>query len=342
MQNENQIPANRIRQILLLLLLIALGLLMFYQMTFMLSAFLGAVTLFMLLRRLCFKLVYERKWKKWIAVSSLMLSSFIAIVIPFAWVTYILINKISPIISAPQDIIADIQKVEDYLHQRFGIDILSEKYIEKVTAKLSEVILPIISSTAGILMNIVIAYFLLWFLLYNAAEIDRWLLKNLPFKKENRTRILVEVKSSVMSNAIGLPILAAIQGLLAAIGYAIFGIQEYVVWGMITGICSFIPFVGTMAAWVPLALLSFANGDMGNAWGQVIWGLVVIGMSDNIVRMFLQKQIGDAHPIVTVFGVIIGLNLFGFLGLIFGPLLISLFLLLVRIYIDEFGENESA
>ena len=61
---------------------------------------------------------------------------------------------------------------------------------------------------------------------------------------------------------------------------------------------------------------------------------------DNLFRFWLQKKIGDTHPLITIFGVIIGLNLFGFIGLIFGPILLSLFLLLIQIYQHEFGNHE--
>jgi predicted PurR-regulated permease PerM len=91
-----------------------------------------------------------------------------------------------------------------------------------------------------------------------------------------------------------------------------------------------------MAAWVPLTILTFANGDTTNGYWMAFWGLIVIGGSDNVFRFVLQKYMADIHPLITVFGVIIGLNMFGFLGLIFGPLLISLFILLGRIYYDEF------
>jgi predicted PurR-regulated permease PerM len=140
----------------------------------------------------------------------------------------------------------------------------------------------------------------------------------------------------VLSNTIGIPVLGAIQGIVAMIGYFMFGVENAVVWGVVTGIASVIPFVGTMAAWVPLTILTFANGDTTNGYWLAFWGLVVIGGSDNVFRFILQKYIADIHPLVTVFGVIVGLNLFGFLGLIFGPLLFSLFVVLVRIYYDEF------
>lgn len=233
------------------------------------------------------------------------------------------------------------KKIQVYVNDRLGMDILTEKNIEKITTKITEIVPPLLSSTASALMNIAIAYFLLWFLLIHAGEIERWLLKHLPFKPENRNVVLSEVKDSVMSNAIGLPIMGAIQGILAGIGFWIFGVADPLIWGIATGICSFIPFVGTMAAWMPLALLTFAAGDIVNGIGQTLWGFIVIGLSDNFVRMLLLKKIGNTHPLITLFGVIIGLNLFGFLGLIFGPLLISLFMLLIKIYIREFAHEAS-
>lgn len=336
MDFNTQIPANKIRQVLFLVSIITIGVLLFLQMTFMLSSFLGAITLFMILRKPMYRLVYEKGWKKWIAATFLMLASFLIIVIPFAWVGYILADRISPLFSNPQIITDVAHKIQLYINTRFGMDILSAQNLQKATTTITQIVPPLISSTANAFMNIVIAYFLLWFLLMNAGEIERWLMKKLPFKPENRGIILSEVKQSVISNAIGLPIMGVIQGVLAGLGFWIFNVQDPIIWGIVTGICSFIPFVGTMAAWVPIAILTFANGDINNGIGQSIWGLVVIGMSDNVIRMILQKQLGNAHPLLTVFGVIVGLNMFGFLGLIFGPLLISLFLLLVKIYVKEF------
>lgn len=339
MDFNTQIPANKMRQVLFILSIISMGLLLFLQMTFMLGAFLGSVALYMILRKPMYKLVYERRWKKWAAASLLMIISFIVIVLPFAWIGYMLVDKITPLINHPQTITATADKIQKYLDQRFGMDILSQLNVSKITSTISSIALPIISSTANALMNIIIAYFLLWFLLTNASQVELWLQRNLPFKPENRQKVIGEIKESIMSNAIGLPILGAIQGALAMLGYWIFGAPDPVLWGIVTGICSFIPFVGTMAAWVPIAILTLAGGDVNNGIAQIFWGLIVIGMSDNVFRMLIQKKLGDIHPLITVFGVIVGLNLFGFLGLIFGPLLISLFLLLVKIYVNEFIDS---
>ncbi len=86
----------------------------------------------------------------------------------------------------------------------------------------------------------------------------------------------------------------------------------------------------------PLAIIFFASDQSGQGIAMLIFGFGIIGIVDNVLRFTLLKRLGDVHPHTTVFGVIIGLKLFGFIGLIFGPLLNSLFILLLKIYSSEF------
>ncbi len=80
-----------------------------------------------------------------------------------------------------------------------------------------------------------------------------------------------------------------------------------------------------------------------NAKGVImlVWGFGVISTLDSVFRFWLEKKIGNVHPLITAFGVILGIDLFGFIGLVFGPILISLFLLMTRIYLNEFGLEKS-
>ncbi len=71
-----------------------------------------------------------------------------------------------------------------------------------------------------------------------------------------------------------------------------------------------------------------------------IYGLVIVGSTDNIIRLYVLKRLDNVHPLITLIGVIVGVPLFGFIGLIFGPLLISLFLIVLRIYRKEYGKEE--
>jgi predicted PurR-regulated permease PerM len=97
--------------------------------------------------------------------------------------------------------------------------------------------------------------------------------------------------------------------------------------------------IGTMLIWVPLVLYTFAIGNTWQATGLLIYCIVVVGQIDYISRVTLLRRIGDVHPVTTILGVIVGLGLFGFMGLIFGPLLISYLVLLFKIYMNEFIED---
>jgi predicted PurR-regulated permease PerM len=94
--------------------------------------------------------------------------------------------------------------------------------------------------------------------------------------------------------------------------------------------------VGAALAYLPLSIIFFAKDQSWQGVAMLIYGFGIIGTVDNVLRFTLLRKIGNVHPLTTVFGVIIGLKIFGFIGLIFGPLLISLFMLLLKIYSSEF------
>jgi predicted PurR-regulated permease PerM len=140
----------------------------------------------------------------------------------------------------------------------------------------------------------------------------------------------------VVSNTIGIPLIAFLQGVVGLIGYLIIGINEPFLWFAATCITAMMPVVGAALVYVPLTVMLFAKGETGRGIAMAIWGFGFIGLVDNLFRFIINKKIGDIHPLITIFGVLAGLQLFGFIGIIFGPLLISMFILLLRIYGNEF------
>ena len=83
-----------------------------------------------------------------------------------------------------------------------------------------------------------------------------------------------------------------------------------------------------------------AEGNVGPGLGLAAYCIIVVGLTDNLLRFTLLKKLENIHPLNTVFGIIMGINLFGFMGLIFGPILISITILLIQVYRDEFGEDD--
>ncbi len=338
---NSQIPEIRIHprvitQLIILAIIILLFMILFNQLKFMLTAFLGAVALYMMLRRPLFYLIYVKNWNVILISVLLMIASAVLIIYPLVWAGNVLISQLKPMLADTERMSRTIVTIDDYLRQNFGLRIITSENLNKIPTFVAQKFPTLIGATVSILLNLVLMYFLLWFMLVRNGQMERWVRDNLPMSHFNTSRLIGEINGMVMSNTVGIPLLAIIQGILATIGYMIFDVDKPIMWGVLTAIASVIPFIGTMAAWVPLVVFKFAEGDTTNAYWLVFWGLIVVGMSDNVIRLYTQKFIGDVHPIITVLGVIIGLNMFGFLGLIFGPLLLSGFILLVTIYYDEY------
>jgi predicted PurR-regulated permease PerM len=105
-----------------------------------------------------------------------------------------------------------------------------------------------------------------------------------------------------------------------------------VFWGLIGAFISFLPVVGAPTLSIPASIYLFANGHAFKGVAILIYGLLIIGNIDNVLRMIINKRVANTHPIITIIGIFMGIPIFGILGLVFGPLLLSYFLLLLEIY----------
>jgi predicted PurR-regulated permease PerM len=332
-----QIHPNKIRQVLFLTIIILLGVLVTKELYFALAGILGAITLYVVLRIPLYKLLFKYKWKKWQAILLLMLGTFLLIMLPIIWLGSLGFQKISPIVQNPTPLYEAFEKMHTYLLNNYSLDILNKEYIAKLNAQLLPFVKNLLGSTLTSFGTLFLSFLFLFFMLSESIAIEKWLLNYMPFKSKNVNKIIADSRNIVFSNAIGIPIVAILQGVVGFIGYWIFGAPQFVLMGLLTAICSVIPVVGSMIIFIPLMIYKLAEGDTYQGIAIGIWGLVVVGSVDNIARFMLQKKLANVHPLNTIFGVIVGVNLFGFWGIVFGPLLLSLLFLLIKIYIDEFG-----
>ncbi len=329
---------DRLKQAIFLAALFLLGGLLFWLLKGFLSALLGAVVFYILLRNPLTFLTEKakRKWNKTLAVSVLMLLSFLLMVMPVLLVSVMLSGKVSYLITHYSDILHVVEEFSNKFSERFGIDVLSADTVDKLAGVAADILPGFVSATAGIVADIFVLYFILYFMLSNAKEFEKYVRENLPFNDENDALLLRELKSQTISNTIGIVVLAVLQAITAYLGYLVFGVKEPFFWAVITGIMSVLPVVGTTVVWVPLSIFLYASGAHWQGIGLGVFGAAVITNVDNVFRFVVQKKLGDIHPLITFFGVIIGLDIFGFVGLIFGPLLISYFILLLKIYRNEY------
>lgn len=338
---NTQIHPNKIRQLFLLSVIILLFILISQELYSMLGAFLGAITLYVLLRNMMIKLVVSYNMKKWLASLSLIIISLIIIVLPSIWIVSSSIKKVQPLLNNPTLLNESFEKIHIYLLQKFNIDILNQENITKINAIVFGNAKKLLGGTMSSIGNVFIMFFVLYFMLVQTFEIENWLRKNVPFKNSNVTKIIEESRNLIFSNAVGVPVVAVLQGITGLLGYWIFGVNDFVFLGLLTAICSMVPVVGAMIIWIPIVLFQLSIGNTWQGIAIALWCLLLVGSIDNIARFALQKKLANVHPLITIFGVMIGINIFGFIGIIFGPILFSIFFLLVKIYIDEFGTSNT-
>jgi len=330
------IAPKTIRQLFVLLIILFFGILIFIELTPYFSGVLGAVTIYVLLRKWMVKLL-EKGWNADLAAIFLMSLSFICILVPVSGIVAMLSNKVGEAVQNSEEVVGVVQNQINKIENDYGIDLSSNINTSEVSGWLSENLESFAGGTFNIFIAIGLMYFMLYYMLTNRKQLRESLYEYIPISKPNLKIIGEEIQHMVRSNAIGIPLVAIAQGLIALVGFLIFGIEDPFFWFIITSIGSMIPFIGTSLGILPVFLLALSNGNTIGAWGILIYGATVVSATDNIIRLYVLKKLDNVHPLITLIGVIVGVPLFGFIGLIFGPLLISLFLIIVRIYKKEFG-----
>lgn len=321
-------------------LLLILGGLLFVQAMPFLNGTLGAITLYILLRRT--NIYLANRLSPGLAPWILTIAVAVFVVLPFSaaiWYIIELINNLDFDINVVIKRFADTIK---YLESTTKLDLVSEKSIAFATAKVTAFMNSLVAGINDAAINLFTALLILFFLLAGGIRMERGIARCLPFNDRNKTIVINKVSTIVKSNAIGIPLLAMIQGTVAAVGYYICGVNNPIEFGVLTGFASMIPIVGSMLVWIPLAIVQYFEQGMLPAIYISLYGIVVISQSDNVLRMIVQKRMADTHPLVTIFGVIAGLPLFGFMGLIFGPLLVAMFLLFLEMFIKQYITCEYA
>lgn len=335
------IPQPIIRQIFILLIIIIIGGLIFWELLPYLSGVLGAITIYVLMRGWMVKLV-RRGWNRNLAAATLCILSFITILLPVSGVLLLLGNKIGHAVKNSERVASAFKEQIGVWESRLGFDLASQIDVGAISNWLSKNLQNIAGSTFDVFIAIGLMYFILFYLFTDRSLAKDSVGSYIPVNKTNLNVIGNQVKGMVRSNALGIPLVAVAQGIVALIGFLIFGVQDPFFWFVIVTIGSMIPFVGTLLGIIPVFILELSTGNTFTAWGILIYGLVVVGSTDNIIRLYVLKKLDNVHPLITLVGVIVGVPLFGFIGLIFGPLLISLFLVLLSIYRKEYPEKQSS
>jgi len=194
----------------------------------------------------------------------------------------------------------------------------------------------LVGTATRLALNLSIAFFGLYYLLLRPGHTWEAVRPYIPFSALNADKLQQRFNDVTISTLIGTGLTAAVQGLLVAIGFALTGLPNAVFWGVFTVVVAILPVVGAGLVWGPGVLALVLDGRYGAAVALAIWGVLAVGGVDYVIRPMVFRRWAQIHPIVTLVGAVAGVPYFGILGLLIGPLALSYFFELIRMYREEY------
>jgi predicted PurR-regulated permease PerM len=200
--------------------------------------------------------------------------------------------------------------------------------------------LSVVGTATRVGIQLTISFFGLFYLLLAPDGAWRAVRPFIPFSSASAEILRERFRDVTFSTLIGTGLTASVQGLLVGVAFWAAGLANAVFWGVVTIIVAILPVVGSGLIWGPGALALALAGRYGWAIALTVWGIVVVGNVDNIIRPFVFRRWARIHPFITVIGAFAGIAWFGLLGLLIGPLAISYFFELIRMYKAEYLKEE--
>ncbi len=189
-----------------------------------------------------------------------------------------------------------------------------------------------------LILHLIVFVMAMFYFIRDGEKIVHYIRSLLPLSEKHRLRLFGKIHDLMHSIIFGVFGAALVQGILVGLGFALVGIENAIFWAAVAAILSPIPYVGTSVVWIPAVIYFFVQDMMGPGVFLLIWGLVVVATSDNIVKPFLIGSTASLHPLAVLLIMLGGAFTFGFMGLIFGPFILTLTLAFLDIYQLEYAK----
>lgn len=233
----------------------------------------------------------------------------------------------------------------DQLASKISSDVEIQTYVKDLVTKMS---LSVAKGTSDFIftlprkiLSLFVMLFTMFYLLKEGAELVVNVGKHIPLKESHQANIAKRINSVLYASIFGIVVIAFVQGVLGAIGFWIFDMRSPILWGSVMVVLAMLPLIGTYIVWLPAALYKIYIGDTFNGIGLLLYGTLIVSTIDNIIRPKIVSERGRIHPVFVLLGVLGGLEVFGLLGLILGPIILSVFVVLVEIYVLEKQEAKA-
>lgn len=328
------------QRVLLITSLIIIAGFILFGLSGYISAFLGAGILYVVFRPWFTALAIKRNWNRSLVTSLLIIFSVVVIILPFLTLSLLLIDRIQYYSQHTEDILNLVKKAEELT----GYKITSQQNIQAILRQGGSYASKLLPSLAGGALDFIVILglmlFTMYFMFVQQESFQKGLQKYLPFKRDTQKELGESLKNNVNANVLGQALVSLVQGVLTGVTLWIFGVPDSLFWGTVAFFMAFIPVLGTPLVWGPAGLIQLSQGNTGQGAGILIVGVIVIINIDNLLRIMLAKRMGDIHPLVTLAGIVLGVPIFGILGLVVGPLLLSYFIVLIKVFERENKKQE--
>jgi predicted PurR-regulated permease PerM len=327
---------NKIASSILLGVLIVLAFLLIKPL--LLAIFLGMVLAFVL-SPLYKKLLLLIKYKN---LSSLIITLLLIllIVIPLWFITPLLLNQSLEIYTASQELDL-VTPIKNIFPTFFATETISNEMTNVVYSFISKITNSTVNAFANILLNfptlalqLIVTLFVFFFTLRDGTKLTGYLQSILPFPKNVEKKLFKSTTEITYSVLYGQVVIGILQGILAGVGFFIFGVNNALFLTLLAAVAGIFPIIGTAIIWVPVAIFTLIGGNVGAFVGIAAFGILSSIMENTVKPAFVAKRT-NVNPAIILLGMIGGLMLFGILGIILGPLLLSYLLIVLDVYRDK-------
>ncbi|MBT4174632.1 AI-2E family transporter [archaeon] len=236
----------------------------------------------------------------------------------------------------------DFQTAKDLLIDKLNIN-LSPEVEESLNDLIRNAVLSIIDLTSEFLLslpqmfiNFFIMVFVFFFSFKDGEKIVKYFRESLPIDEGHKKAVIKKIQTTISSLVYGEIAISLIEGVVAAIGFYLIGVNSPIFFGLIVAIFALLPLIGPTIVYVPLAIYQFMQGEILTGIILLAFGFFVLTLLlDLIVKPKLLGMKGHIHPIIILLGVLGGLSVFGLPGLIIGPVILVLFILIIEIFFEK-------
>ena len=265
---------------------------------------------------------------RWIAASIMLVIVAVAMVAPLAYVGWAIFQESSALQGNFEDVDGYRQQAVDVLVD-FGVSpVRAEDVVNGVIGalvdRLQGAATDALASAPLVVIGLVVFFILLFYIFIDGERAIAWLRMHLPLSNGRSEMLLDATGERVRAIMLGTFFVYALQGIVAGIGWWIFGFPAPFLWGFIMTILAILPFLGAQIVTLPAGVLAILRGDLFAGIGLIIYTLVVVGIIDDIVRPYVIGKRSGVHPALILLGTLGGIEVFGVSGLILGPLLLGL------------------